>query len=126
MILPACACPSLRIGGTYNALESIAGSRIFPIDFPTTTEELITITSTYNLVKNSRDVSRRLGFSTEVSLKIMSGLIDADWAGQFIKEINNEEEMVSLMAVMKYTKVWLYMLVYQEIITHQTIRTMFT
>ena len=45
----------------------------------------------------------------------MSGLIDAGWAGQFIKETNDEEKMVSLMAVMKYTKVWLYMLVYQLI-----------
>lgn len=115
MKLPACACPSLSIGGTYNALESIAGSRIFPTNIPTTTNELNTITSTYSLVKSSRDVSRRLGFSTEVSLKIMSGLIDAGWAGQFIKETNNEEKMVNLIAVMKYTKVWLYMLVYQEI-----------
>ena len=115
MKLPACACPSLSIGGTYNNLESIAGSRIFPTDIPTTTNQLNTITSTYNLVKNSRDVSSRLGFSKEVSLKIMSGLIDAGWAGQFIKETNDEEKMVSLMAVMKYTKVWLYMLVYQLI-----------
>ena len=100
---------------TYNNLESIAGSRIFPTDIPTTTNQLNTITSTYNLVKNSRDVSSRLGFSKEVSLKIMSGLIGAGWAGQFIKETNDEEKMVSLMAVMKYTKVWLYMLVYQLI-----------
>ena len=115
MKLPACTCPSLSIGGTYNALKSIAGSRIFPTDIPTTWTDLNTITSTYDLVQKSRDVSRRLGFSAEVSLKVMSGLIDADWAGQFIKETNNEETMVSLMAVMKYTKVWLYMLVYQEL-----------
>lgn len=115
MKLPAWACPSLSIGGTYNALESIAGSRIFSTDIPTTREDLNTITSTYDLVQKSRDVSRRLGFSADVSLKIMSGFIDADWAGQFMKETINEEKMVSLMAVMKYTKVWLYMLVYQEI-----------
>ena len=115
MKLPACACPSLSIGGTYNALESIAGSRIFPTDIPTTQKYQNTITSTYNLVQNSRDVSHLLDLSAEVSLKIMTNLIGADWAGQFIKETNYEEKMVNLMAVMKYTTVWLYMLVYQEI-----------
>lgn len=115
MKLPACACPSLSIGGTYNALESIAGSRIFPTDIPTTQKHQNTITSTYGLVQKSRDLIRRLGFSADLSLKIMSGLIDVDLAGQFIRKTNNEETMVSLMAVVKCTKVWLYMLVYQEI-----------
>lgn len=104
MKLPACACPSLSIGGTYNALESIAGSRIFPTDIPTTQKHQNTITSTYGLVQKSRDLIRRLGFSADLSLKIMSGLIDVDLAGQFIRKTNNEETMVSLMAVVKCTK----------------------
>lgn len=115
MKIPACACPSLSIGETYNALQSIAGSRIFSNNVPPGETQLNTITSTYNLVQNSRDVSHLLDLSAEVSLKIMTNLIRADWAGQFIRETNYEEKMVSLMAVMKYTKVWLYMLVYQEI-----------
>ena len=113
MKIPACACPSLSMGGTYNALASMAGGRIFPTDIPTTTTKLNTITSDFQLVQKSRDVSKLLDFSAEVSLKIGTNLINADWAGQFIKETKNEEEMISVMAVMKCTKVLLYMLVYQ-------------
>lgn len=101
------------MGGTYNALASMAGGRIFPTDIPTTTTKLNTITSDFQLVQKSRDVSKLLDFSAEVSLKIGTNLINADWAGQFIKETKNEEEMISVMAVMKCTKVLLYMLVYQ-------------
>ncbi|XP_073249841.1 uncharacterized protein [Porites lutea] len=104
MKIPACACPSLSIGGTYNALASMAGGRIFPTDIPTTTTKLNTITSDFQLVQKSRDVSKLLDFSAEVSLKIGTNLINADWAGQFIKETKNEEEMISVMAVMKCTK----------------------
>ncbi|CAH3182551.1 unnamed protein product [Porites evermanni] len=104
MKIPACACPSLSMGGTYNALASMAGGRIFPTDIPTTTTKLNTITSDFQLVQKSRDVSKLLDFSAEVSLKIGTNLINADWAGQFIKETKNEEEMISVMAVMKCTK----------------------
>lgn len=86
-----------------------------PNNVHTSEHESNTIASTYNLVQNSRDVSHLLDLSAEVSLKIMTNLIGADWAGQFIRETNYEEKMVNLVAVMKYTKVWLYMLVYQEI-----------
>ena len=86
-----------------------------PNNVHTSEHESNTITSTYNLVQNSRDVSYLLDLSAEVSLKIMTNLIGADWAGHFIRQTNYEEKMVNLMAVMKYTKVWLYMLVYQEI-----------
>ena len=91
----------------------MAGGRIFPTNIPTTKTERNTTTSDFLLVKKSRDVSELLNFSAEVSLKIGTNLINADWAGQFIKETKNEEEMISVMAVMKCTKVLLYMLVYQ-------------
>lgn len=77
-----------------------------PNNVHTSEHESNTITSTYNLVQNSRDVSYLLDLSAEVSLKIMTNLIGADWAGHFIRQTNYEEKMVNLMVVMKYTKLW--------------------
>lgn len=105
MNIPAFASETLRIGRTYDAVNSVAGIDIFPASIPTAKTNINWFHFQYEVVKNSADVRKLLDVSGELSLKVQAGLVRVQGSGKYLAESHKEEGTAELLAVIKCTTV---------------------
>ena len=101
MNVPAYTSPVLCLGRAYDVTTLQIGNDIFPSDVPTKTIKKNRFTFRYKNIQNSQDSKEVLNVSSDTSLKVKVGLVEAEGSGKYLNYSKTKEDTTEILAVIR-------------------------